>query len=248
MSSSRPRRSEVTASVVSFLVAWRTPALAVIALLTALFGWSALGLRTDPGVESMIPTGPGELDRLRAFQALFGSDEVIVLAVHSDHLFSRDSLERFDRLTRRVAALPGVARVLSPTNVRDLEGDQLGPRPVVPYADVLAGKLSPERLGERLGTHPIFGGLLVAKDARTAAVVVELQPSTGSIDPRRALVADLRRVASEAGPGITAYVAGIPVEKVDVTTYIARDQKIFIPLVFLMLAIMTAVLYRHPIG
>jgi uncharacterized protein len=248
MSISRPRRNDVTGSVVSFLVAWRAPALAAIALLSLLFGWSALGLRTDPGVESMIPSGPGDLDRLRAFQARFGSDEVVVLAFHSDHLFSRDSLERIDQLTRRVAALPGVARVLSPTNVRDLEGDQLGPKPVVPYADVLAGKLSPERLGERLGAHSIFGGLLVAKDARTAAVLVELEQAAGGGDVRRDVVTDLRRMASETGPDLTPFVAGIPVEKADVAAYIARDQKIFIPLVFLILAAMTAVLYRHPIG
>jgi predicted RND superfamily exporter protein len=248
MSISRPRRSEATGSVISFLLAWRLQALLVIALLTVFLGWSALGLRTDPGVESMIPSGPGDLDRLRAFEARFGSDEVIVLALHSDHLFSKDSLDRLDQLTRRVAALPGVARVLSATNVRDLEGDQLGPKPVVPYAEVLAGKLSPEKLGERLAAHPIFGGLLVAKDARTAAVLVELEQTAGRSAVRRDVVTDLRRVASEAGPDLTAFVAGIPVEKVDVATYIARDQKIFIPLVFLILAAMTAALYRHPIG
>src|SRR5262250_2790440 len=216
MSISRLRRSEATGPLISFLLAWRLYALLVIALLTVFLGASALGLRTDPGVESMIPSGPGDLDRLRAFQARFGSDEVVVLAFHSDHLFSRDSLERLDRLTRRVAALPGVARVLSPTNVRDLEGDQLGPKPVVPYAEVLAGRLSPEKLGERLAAHPIFGRLLVAKDARTAAVLVELEQTTGRSAVRRDVVTDLRRVASEAGPDFAAFVAGIPVEKVDV--------------------------------
>ncbi len=57
-----------------------------------------------------------------------------VLEVHSERLFSRESLERLDQLTRRVAAPPHVTRVLSPTNVRDLEGDAMGPVPVVPYA------------------------------------------------------------------------------------------------------------------
>ena len=240
--------TNLSSRLIPRLLARRRPALVVIALVTAFLGSQAVGLRIDPGVEAMIPVGGDDLKALRTLHVAFGSDEVVVLAFHSDNLFSLESLARLDGLTRRVAALPHVARVLSPTNVRDLEGDELGPVPVVPYAEVVAGKLRPEALGERLGSHPIFGGLLVAKDARTAAIVVELQPSTGSFDPRRALVADLRRVASEAGPGIAAYVAGIPVEKVDVTTYIARDQKIFIPLVFLMLAIMTAVLYRHPIG
>src|SRR5262249_53756429 len=177
-----------------------------------------------------------------------GSDEVAIMALHSDRLFSRETLEGIDRLTRRVAALPQVARVLSPTNARDLDGDELGPRPVVPYADVLAGKLAPAALGRQLGAHPIFGGLLASRDARTASILIELDPEAGAEDARRAFVTDLRRLAGDAGPGVTAYVAGIPVEKVDVAAYIARDQLIFLPLVFLILALMAAALYRHPVG
>jgi hydrophobe/amphiphile efflux-3 (HAE3) family protein len=237
-----------TFSLVPALVARRRLVWVLIALVTAVLGWHALTLRIDPGVESMIPTGRGDLEALRTFHARFGSDEVVVLALHSDRLFSRESLERIDRLTQRVSALPHVAQVLSPTNVRDLDGDELGPVPVVAYQEVQAGKLQPEAMGQRLGSHPIFGGLLVASDARTAAMLVELEPPAGSSGSNRDLVADLRRLASEAGPGITAFVAGIPVEQVDVATYIARDQKIFVPLVFLILAVMTAMLYRHPIG
>jgi uncharacterized protein len=234
--------------LIARLLARRRTALLLGALLTGLLAWSALHLRIDPGVESMIPSVRGELDRLRSFQATFGSDEVVVLALHADRGFSRETLERLDQLTRTVATLPHVARVLSPTNVRDLEGDALGPVPVVPYAAVRAGTLSPEELGQRLGAHPIFGGLLVARDARTAAILAELEPAAGSLSAQRDVVTALRRVARDAGPGLTAFVAGIPVEKTDVAASIARDQKIFVPLVFLILAVMTAVLYRHPVG
>jgi len=234
--------------LIPLLLVRRRLALLLIALLTAFLGWRAVALRVDPGVEAMIPSGRSDLDALRRFNALFGSDEVVVLALHSDTLFSRESLARVDGLTRRAAALPHVVRVLSPTNVRDLEGDELGPVPVVPYQEVLAGKLPPETLGERLGSHPIFGGLLVAKDARTAAVLVELEQPTGPLDSRRDLVTALRRLANEAGPDVVAFVAGIPIEKADVAAYIVRDQKVFVPLVFLILAAMTAALYRHLIG
>ena len=116
--------------------------------------------------------------------------------------------------------------------------------PIVPYVQVTAGKLSPGELGMRLGSHPLFGGLLVAKDAHTAAILVELEEGPRVTDSRPKLVADLRRLATQAGLGSPAFIAGIPVEKVDVATYIARDQMIFVPLVFLILAAMTAVLYR----
>jgi predicted RND superfamily exporter protein len=234
--------------MIEFLLRHRRLALVVIAAVTVLLGSAALTLRIDPGVESMIPSGPGDLDRLHRFQSRFGSDEVVVVAFHADRLFSRESLERLDRLTRQIAALPHVARVLSPTTVRDLDGDEIGPVPVYPYAEVVAGKLQPHALGERLGSHPIFGDLLVAKDARTAAVIVELEEGPGDAEWRNGLVADLRRLSGEAGLGSAAFVAGMPVEKVDVARYVARDQAIFVPLVFLILAVMTAILYRHPVG
>ena len=216
--------------------------------MTGVLGRAATRLPIDPGVEAMIPSGPGDLDALRALQERFGSDEVALLALHGDRLFTRDGLERLDRLTRQVGALPHVVRVLSPTNARDLEGDELGPVPVVLYAEVQAGRLAPEALGARLAAHPIFGGLLVARDTRTAAILVEVEPATGRSEARQPLVVALRRLADGAGPTLAGYVAGIPVEKADVAAFIARDQRIFTPIVFLILAVATGALYRHPLG
>src|SRR5262245_44710831 len=147
--------------MIAFLLRRRRLALVVIAAVTVSLAWAALTLRIDPGVESMIPSGPGDLDRLHRFQTLFGSDEIVVVAFHSDRLFTRESLDRLDQLTRQLVALPHVARVLSPTTVRDLDGDALGPVQVRPYAEVVAGKLEPQALGERLGSHPILGDHLV---------------------------------------------------------------------------------------
>ena len=96
------------------LLARRRLVLALIALLTVGLGWCALTLEIDPGVQSMIPTGRGDLDALRTFHARFGSDEVVVIALHSDRLFSPESLERIDRLTQRVKALPQVVQVCRP--------------------------------------------------------------------------------------------------------------------------------------
>ena len=44
------------------LLARRRLVWGLIALVTAVLGWCALTLRIDPGVESMIPTGRGDLD------------------------------------------------------------------------------------------------------------------------------------------------------------------------------------------
>jgi len=234
--------------LISFL-SWRRGTLAsLLVAVTAVFSWFALSLRVDPGVESVLPSSGGDLGRLREFNATFGSDEVIVLALHSDRLFSLGALKVIDDLTQKAAALPHVARVLSPTNARDLDGDELGPFSVVPYEKVVSGELPPDKLARRLGTHPLYGGLLVSGDARTAAVLIEVERVEGNRTYRSDLVRRVRRLASHAGSGIRTYVAGIPVEKVDVAASVKRDQMIFVPLVFVVMAGIVAALYRHPVG
>ncbi len=234
--------------MIPFLLARRTAVALLLAAASLPMACNALYLRVDPGIESLIPSHGADLDRLRRFNAAFGSGEIIVVAFQADPLFTPPNLERIDELTRRAAALPGVVRVLSPTNARDLDGDELGPFSLVPYERVIAGELAPDELGRRLASHPLYGGSLVSSDARTAALLLEVERAAEQGSDRRGLVEEVRRLANEAGPGFTTQVAGLPVEKVDVAAYVRRDQVLFAPLILAMLAILTAALYRHPTG
>ncbi|MCI0657120.1 MAG: MMPL family transporter, partial [Acidobacteria bacterium] len=231
--------------LISFLLSHRALSLFLLSLVTILSLWHTLTLKVDPGAESVLPVGGTALRELKEFHATFGADEVIVLALHSPQLFTEEGLKRLDELTREASRFPHVARVLSPTSAMDLEGDELGPFPLRPYEKVTQGEWSAEDFGHRLASHPIFGGLLVSRDGRTAAILVELERSETDADYRGDLVGRVRSLASRAGPGIEAYVAGIPVEKVDVAAYVRRDQRIFIPLIFGLLALVTLALYGH---
>jgi len=228
-----------------WLLDHRLAAFAALGLVTALCGWQASTLRVDPGAEAMIPSGP-DVELLRELNAVFGSDEVILLAAHDPELFTRENLARLDELRKKAERLPHVARVLSPTNARDVDGDALGPFPAVPYEQMLEGEISPDELGRRLAGHPLYGGLIVAPDATTAALVIEVERSETMDDYRANLVRAVRSLAGEAPAGWTVHVAGIPVEKVDVAAYVGRDQAIFVPLIFLALVVVTASFYRHP--
>lgn len=234
--------------MIRLLLRHRAIAALLLGSATALIAWSAASLRVDPGAEAMMPRSGADLERLRRFNATFGADEVIVLALHSDRLFSADHLHRIDELTQQLAELPHVAGVLSPTNVRDIDGDELGPFAVVPYRQVADGELDPEQMGRSLAAHPLLGGLLVSRDARAAALLIEVERVEGDAAYRRELVQSVRELAPAGVEGLTAHVAGIPVEKVDVAAHIRRDQMVLVPLVFLTMALIMTLLYRHPTG
>jgi len=234
--------------MIARLLSHRVAAALLLLTATLFLGFRALSVRIDPGAESVLPSKGPDLRDLRAFNAEFGADEVIVLALHSPELFTKEGLQIVDRLTREASKLPHVHRVVSPTNVQDLDGDELGPLVVAPYAQVLSGATSPKAMGAGLASHPLYGGLLVSRDAHTVAILLDVERSEGRSDYRSRLVGRVRRLAASAGRGFTVHVAGIPVEKVDVAESVRHDQKVFAPLILGILAAATFALYRHPVG
>ena len=234
--------------MISFLLRRRVAVALLVLMLSLLCGVAALSLQVDPGVEALLPSAGPDRAALKRFHEAFGSDEVIVVALHSDRLFTAEGLRALEDLTARAAALPRVARVLSPTNARDLDGDELGPFKVDFHEELTAGKITPPQLGARLASHPLLGGLLVSPDARTAALLLELDLERGAGDRRRELVEQTRALAAGAPPWIESYVAGLPVEKVDVARLVLRDQGIFAPLILLVVGLALGLLYRRAIA
>ena len=225
---------------------------ALLSLITLVAMAWALRLRTDPGIEAMIPASGRDADLLREVASRFGAGDVVVVALHSDSLFSGASLAAVDDLTRGASGIPHVARVVSPTNLRDLDYDELGPVETIPYGKVAAGLIPPEQLGRTLAAHPLFGGLLVSVDARTAALLVEIEHPGEGEDYGAEVVRGLRELVGRASlgwpSGMSAYIAGLPVENADVAAYIKRDQGIFAPLILLALAVAMFALYRHAVA
>ncbi len=216
-----------------------------VAAITLMLALCALNLRVDGGVEALLPSSGSDVTGLRLLHDSFGSDEIVVLALHSDRLFSPEGAAVLEQLTQRAAALPHVGRALSPVNAQDLDGDEMGPFRVVPWEQARAGGRSMQQLGESLAAHPLIGGLLVSRDARTAAVLLELERGGSAEDHRRDLVARARALALAVPAGMRVHVAGLPVEKVDLAASVQRDQMVFAPLILIVVGAALALLYRR---
>ncbi len=232
--------------MIPFLLKRRAVATLVLAAATALLLARAVSLRADTDVGSLLPDTGEDLRDLEAFRSRFPSDDVVVLAVGSERLFTAEGLALLEDLTRRAESIPEAARVLSPVNARDLDGDDLGPFTSVPFEQARSGAMAPEELGRRLAAHPLFGGLLVGAGARAAAVLIE--PRGRGAGDRARVVGRARELAASLPAGFEGHVAGLPVETVDVAASASRDQRLFAPLVCAVLAATLALLYRRAIG
>src|SRR5262249_47596716 len=157
-------------------------------------------VRFQSSFESVLPTGDPAVAFYDEVRKLFGSDDVGVIGVLSDSVFSPATLEKIARVTNAVGKLPGVDHVLSITNAKDVAADVVNnPPPLLPRLPPTPEDV--EALRARLHAVPLYRENLISADGRGAAinVVFKQMSDTESAD------LDLdRRIASileaEQGP------------------------------------------------
>src|SRR3990172_1117826 len=93
--------------------------LVVVAAITAALALGALRLRVDSSVSTLLPRGDPAEQFYDSIVERFGDDEIDVIGIVADDVLAATTLEKIATLTKRAAAIAGVASGISLTNVRD---------------------------------------------------------------------------------------------------------------------------------
>jgi predicted RND superfamily exporter protein len=179
------------------------------------------------------------------FQAIFGNEEFVVVALADEDLFSADSLEAIRRLSEALERIEGVERVVSLTHVEEFQGsrDAILLRPVVPPGSLTPAKAA--RARERALGNRYVNRHLLADDARMTAVHVELA-SMGE-DRKRHAAEEILRVSEEAAAdAFRVYCSGPPFVEVEMNRLSEKDFKTFIPVILAIIFALIFLFLRHP--
>jgi predicted RND superfamily exporter protein len=156
--------------------------LALSLTLTVAAGFAVVDVRTgefrirvDASADRLLPDDAPARTFHDSVRRLFGSDEAVVVVLAAPNVFDADILRRIRELSRRLAALEEVDRVVSLTEapiVRTIDGDivveSMVP-PVIPTSPAALAALEREALAD-----PSFAGTLVGRDGDAAALVILL--------------------------------------------------------------------------
>ena len=116
------------------------------------------------------PDYPAYLKRSRDF----GNDDAIVVGVEDPRFLSAASQQRLRKATEAIARLTHVLDVRSVLSAQRIQGDEVG-IDVSSYAELVLDDPGQEQaLLQKLRKDPFARGLLVSRDGRHTAVVVEL--------------------------------------------------------------------------
>jgi len=135
----------------------------------------SLRLQVDASADRLLPEdAPARAFYDRTLRR-FGSDKALVLVIGLPDVFEAGALARLRALSESLAALPEVSQVLSLANAPDLRAEE-GDVVVEPFlAELPASAAEREALRRSVLANPLYGGSLVARDARATALLVRVR-------------------------------------------------------------------------
>lgn len=224
--------------------------IAVVLALSAFFGRAFLSLGVDPSNQSMFVKEDPDYVFYRAFNERYGSDELIVLALQTKDFFAVPHLRVLKEMTDRLRGLRHVEKVLSLSDVINIVPSGFFGAGIKPLMEgVLEGKKSMEAFKREVFANELYAENLISKDGKTAAIIVRVARVEGDLEYQKVLIGKLRGLMNEyRGSGIRFYMAGIPVEQYEFIDFIQRDQRLFVPLVVLLVACVCLLLYQSWVG
>ena len=205
-------------------------AVAFAAGLAAAPGLARLELDNSP--RSFFVDDAEELARYRRFEAEFGRDRTVRVAVSGPGLWTRRGLAWLGELEERLGALHGVLAA------GGLYGHHVGEGATWPPAD-------PAAFRDRAIANAVDRGAgWIAADGSVATVLVALPRSRGR-DSDATLTA-VEALAAAAPPGLTATVAGLPVVERALDREVIAVTSRFVPALALFMVAALAALFRSP--
>jgi len=161
-------------------------------------------------------------------RAIFGDDRIIVIGITTENVFTPEFLNKLDRLTNRLAALPSVDQAVSLTNTKDIRREDSTVR--VGLLVGSPGNLSDEtlqKLKRKVTSDPLYVRHYVSADGRTAGIDVFLK-SLDESETRDAAERVEFEARAEAGQD-EVFLSGVPVVDARGIRSMLRDMLVLSP-------------------
>jgi predicted RND superfamily exporter protein len=235
------------ARVMGVLVEHPFAALIVAVTVAAALGSFVPRLRTDVSPTTLMIAGDEQLPVYEEAKRQFGSDDLTIVVVKADDIFSPGPLRTIELLSDELFGLEGVVRVDSLSTVNDVKGDDEWlttdrlMRDGVPEDETGLEALRSDALA-----NPLISANLVSPDTRAAGILVYTEPDAGDsgFDERFSDRVDELVAAAASESGLEVYQIGRPYTQALLGRTILHDQTRIVPYAVVVIAVILALTFR----
>jgi len=174
----------------------------------------------------------------------FGSDDVVLVGLISDALFTRDGLATLERTSDALARAPGVQRVESlatAVRMRPIEDDvEISGF----FDDPIESDAAARALREELLDDPLRAGSFVSVDGRATAILVTFERVPEDEFLARGLDLGVLEIARAEAADMQVVMAGTPHVKAEVGRLLEGELAVMVPIVFVLMSVLSCAFFR----
>ena len=197
-------------------------------------------LQIETSTDSVLDRNHPEWTFYQEAQGLFGTDEILVVALESDRPLDPNSLEILTGLTEELEGLEGVRRVDSLSSVPAIGVDADGALNLSPTLEDAPEEAEGLRvyIRSRLELDRIAPGSLISDDEKVLAINILLE--SGQEDRQGEILQEIRALISSP----SASLSGVPVFRWVASEKTRSEILKFVPITALLISVVIGVLFR----
>lgn len=220
--------------------------LLALLLLTGFLGSHALHIRIDSSAEHLLATDDPNKKYYDEIRAIFGSDDIGVIGLVAENVYTSATLEKIRRITALVEKVDGVQSVRSLTNLSDPIADLSYPPPLI--AKIPTDPEALAALRRKIEEdYPIYLNL-VSKDAKGAAIIVYFKSLTDDEFIEKGVDERLQEIITQEQGPEQLYLTGMQHIKVSSLKLMQQDLRTFTPLSLVVIMVVLSVCFRNVRG
>jgi len=216
----------------------------LILLLTGFFAYHARHIRLDSSVDGLLPKEDPEKHYYNEVRQLFGSDEIGVIGLITDNIYTAAVLQKIKRLTEEIGKIPQVKSVVSLSNAQDIIASVAEEQALL-VPDIPRTAVGWDALKEQVNDVPVYVKNLVSPDGHAAAIIITFLDGLSDEEFRRRGINETIQaiVDKESGPE-RLYYTGLPYFKTHLAKSMREDLTRFVPLTLFLIVVILFVSFR----
>ena len=219
--------------------------IASIILLTIILSWRIFDLSIDPGMRSLVPIDHPIIKNMALVEELFIGNEIVIIAIESENLLSRKSLEKYSAFHDSLENIISINRVASIYNHRYIVPDDGGFEIQKLLEKIPSDSIEYEILKRNIFNSDIIGSL-ISSDMSVMCFIAQINASTDfdEINFRDRINAIINKFENPE----KIYVASSIISSAESIDSVKRDMRIFAPIALGLMIILFIISFRSWTG
>ncbi len=227
--------------LVEFSIRYPWRVILLVALLTAITGYFAIGVPVQDDIMKTLPAHDPQVKFFNDMGKKFGGTDYFLVVMEGPDVFSHASLGKLRAITNRLKSLPELNRVESLTDVEAIHAKH-GELAIAKFIRTIpSNKQALDKLKRKAESDSLYSGNLISPNGKALAIVCQIKKDA---KPQK-LVDTIHRILKPYEGPENIYIIGVPVDNDIITKAVHADLRRLLPLAILVNIVIMFILFRN---